>query len=155
MANFVLYNPLAGACKGEGWMEKISKAATTAYGEGQFTAFDITKLEHTEFFADKTEEDSVMLCGGDGTLNRFANDTVDIEVKCDVLYYAMGTGNDFLKDIGKEGDEAPVSVKKRLTVVKNRRRSIFLVLRVINHCKIVKVSVLVQTNDSIYAIIYR
>ena len=114
MANFVLYNPLAGACKGNGWMEKIEKAAATAYGEGQFTVLDITKLEHASFFADKTENDSIMLCGGDGTLNRFANDTVGIEVKCDVLYYAMGTGNDFLKDIGKEGSDAPFSVKKYL-----------------------------------------
>ena len=114
MANFVLYNPLAGACKGNGWMEKIEKAAATAYGEGQFTVLDITKLEHASFFADKTENDSIMLCGGDGTLNRFANDTVGIEVKCDVLYYAMGTGNDFLKDIGKEGEETPFSVKKYL-----------------------------------------
>ena len=50
MANFVLYNPLAGACKGEGWMDKIENAAKTAYGDGAFTILDITKIEHAEFF---------------------------------------------------------------------------------------------------------
>jgi len=114
MACFILYNPLAGACKGSGYMEKISAAALAAFGDESATVIDITTLAHGAFFADKTEEDKVILCGGDGTLNRFANDTVGLDIKCDILYYAMGTGNDFLKDIGRDECGVPFSVKKYL-----------------------------------------
>lgn len=114
MAYFILYNPLAGACRGDGWMDKISAAAIAAFGAEPATVIDITQLDHATFFADKTEADSVILCGGDGTLNRFANDTDGIDVKCDVLYYAMGTGNDFLKDLGMDDCNIPISVKRYL-----------------------------------------
>ena len=43
--------------------------------------------------------DAVVCAGGDGTLNRFANDTKNIEIPCEISYLALGTGNDFLKDI--------------------------------------------------------
>ena len=44
--------------------------------------------------------DLIVACGGDGTLNRFANSVAEIEIKCNVLYFAQGSGNDFLRDIG-------------------------------------------------------
>lgn len=113
MAYYVIYNPLAGACKGEERNEKIEKAVKDAYNAEPAAMLDITSLDYATFLADKTEEDCVIICGGDGTLNRFANDTVELDVKCDVAYYAMGTGNDFLKDIGVDGDK-PFSVKKYL-----------------------------------------
>ena len=114
MAYYVLYNPLAGACKGDGWTNKISDAIAAGFDGSHAEMADITKVDYSLFFADKTEEDSVIICGGDGTLNRFANDTEGMEIKCDILYYAMGTGNDFLKDLNVEGDHAPFSVKKYL-----------------------------------------
>lgn len=57
------------------------------------------------------EDDVIILCGGDGTLNRFINDTDGIAIKNDILYYAIGTGNDFLKDIGMRASTHPFSVK--------------------------------------------
>ena len=46
------------------------------------------------------EDDEVILCGGDGTLNIFVNDIKDMDVKNTIYYYASGSGNDFAKDIG-------------------------------------------------------
>ncbi|MBQ8356428.1 MAG: diacylglycerol kinase family protein [Clostridia bacterium] len=59
-------------------------------------------------------EDQLILCGGDGTLNRFINDTDGIDIKCRILYYAIGTGNDFLHDLGKKVGDAPFPINEYL-----------------------------------------
>ena len=53
----------------------------------------------------------MIVCGGDGTLNRFINDTEGVDFACDVLYYALGSGNDFLRDVERTAD-APFSIKE-------------------------------------------
>ena len=74
---------------------------------------DITKITNwQEFLSGLDTSDALVICGGDGTLNRFINDTEGLELLCDVLYYAIGTGNDFLRDIGKQVGDAPFSVKE-------------------------------------------
>ena len=40
------------------------------------------------------------MTGGDGTLNRFINDTIPLRTDCGIYYFATGSGNDFLADIG-------------------------------------------------------
>lgn len=57
------------------------------------------------------EEDCIVLCGGDGTLNRFANHTDGIEMHNPILYFPIGTGNDFAHDLGysKESDPFPIT----------------------------------------------
>lgn len=41
-----------------------------------------------------------MIAGGDGTLNRLINDTAPLWTDCGIYYFATGSGNDFLADIG-------------------------------------------------------
>ena len=104
----ILYNPLSGNGGARARAEELKNTL-----EGEIIALDMTKIEnYSELFSNLGEDDALIICGGDGTLNRFANDTLDIEIKCDVLYAATGTGNDFLKDLGKTSDDAPFSVKK-------------------------------------------
>ena len=77
---------------------------------------DITEIsDYKSFLSGICENDVIILCGGDGTLNRFVNDTEGISIPCDLLYCALGTGNDFLRDIDKVADGTPISVKKYLT----------------------------------------
>ena len=77
---------------------------------------DITEIsDYKSFLSGVCEDDIIILCGGDGTLNRFVNDTEGISIPCDLLYCALGTGNDFLRDIDKVADGTPISVKKYLT----------------------------------------
>ena len=96
---YVLYNFHAGHGTDE---EKLAKL-NAAYPNGAALT-DITKIESYEaFFGGLSPEDTVILCGGDGTLNRFVNDTVGLDIKNEIFYRALGTGNDFLKDI--EADE--------------------------------------------------
>ena len=76
----------------------------------------MTKLDgYAAFFAALPAQEPVVLCGGDGTINRFLNDVDIAAIENDILYYAVGSGNDFLHDLGKEKGEPPFSVKKYLT----------------------------------------
>jgi diacylglycerol kinase family enzyme len=43
-------------------------------------------------------EDEIIVAGGDGTLNHFANDVADIDVQNNVYYVKSGSGNDFYRD---------------------------------------------------------
>ena len=77
---------------------------------------DITEIaDYKEFFSGLEADDLVVLCGGDGTLNRFVNDTADIDIPCELLYCALGSGNDFMRDIGKKPSDAPFSLKEYIT----------------------------------------
>ena len=55
---------------------------------------------------------SIIICGGDGTLNRFLNDTEDIRPDCDIYYYPSGSGNDCARDIGAERNKPPVLINR-------------------------------------------
>ena len=106
MTYHILYNPLAG--HGD-QTEKVS--ALSAKLQADTVTHDITKLESYASLANSlTSDDAIILCGGDGTINRFVNDTQGINFPCDILYYPMGTGNDFLHDLGKTQDDAPISL---------------------------------------------
>jgi len=108
MAHFILYNPKAGNGKGQSELDTLA----TFLG-GDATRIDMTTIEsYADFFAPLDAEDAVIICGGDGTLNRFINDTASLSVACDVLYYALGSGNDFLRDVGRTVEDGPFSIKE-------------------------------------------
>ncbi len=106
MSYHILYNPLAGT----NIKDKLSPLSVI-YQE-EIKTHDLTMLDYAEFFSYLNENDTVILCGGDGTLNNFVNRTLDIDIKCEVLYYALGTGNDFLRDIEKNPQDNPFSIKE-------------------------------------------
>ena len=111
MKTYILYNPIAG----NGTAENDVKQLETLY-DGDIFFDDITKIPSlSEFIAPLSESDKVIICGGDGTLNRFVNDTVDTQLKCDILYYALGSGNDFMNDIEKKRGDEPFSIKEYIT----------------------------------------
>ena len=107
MKSYILYNPFAA----NGSNAEKAKALTSKI-DGESVFIDITTIEsYSEFFATLEEDDVIILCGGDGTINRFVNDNEGVEIKNDVLYYPLGTGNDFLKDVEKSAD-TPFSIKE-------------------------------------------
>ncbi len=94
---YLLYNGLAssGTCK--------VKAEEYLTKEGEGTELvDLAELDKREWIQKVTAEDIIILCGGDGTLNRFVNDLDDVEIPCPLLHYRAGTGNDFLVDLEEE-----------------------------------------------------
>jgi len=105
----VLYNPLSGKVKEETVRTQIEKLL--AGDEKEY--FDVTKIESAEeFYGKLPAETNILLVGGDGTLNRFLNDTKELEIKNSVYYYAAGNGNDFWNDLGRKPGDAPVCIDK-------------------------------------------
>lgn len=105
MKYYVLYNPIAGGGNAEQEVKKLSGILT---GEVEF--LDVTKIEdYSAFVQDMAAEDAVVICGGDGTLNRFVNNAKGALQGRKVLYYACGSGNDFLRDI-EHTDGQPVEL---------------------------------------------
>ena len=98
---YMLYNPLSGSSNGA-TAEKL-----TSSREGAVAVNMLEIGDYKDFFADISEDDEIVLCGGDGTLNRFVNDTKDIDVKNKIFYYATGSGNDFAHDIGRAAYSEP------------------------------------------------
>ncbi|MBQ8831119.1 MAG: diacylglycerol kinase family protein [Oscillospiraceae bacterium] len=98
----VLFNPKAGNNK---CCDEID-VLWAAYDEVDY--YDITRIvSYEQFFAELDETDDIILCGGDGTLNRFANDICGLEIKNDLYLYPVGSGNDFARDLGHGFGDAP------------------------------------------------
>ncbi len=107
---YVLYNPISGQGDGLSCAEKITgvnKESCRLIDMTGISSYDILK---NELCAD----DEVIVCGGDGTLNRFINATASFDLKNKVFYYPTGTGNDFYADItGKKCGE-PIDVTEKI-----------------------------------------
>lgn len=111
MVYHVLFNPFAGNGRGEQEARKLNELLP----EAALRYYDMTKIHgYAEFFAAIGKDDAVILAGGDGTINRFLNDTAELEIPNDILYFAVGSGNDFLHDLGKQKGEPPFSIKRYL-----------------------------------------
>lgn len=97
---YILYNPQAGNNTG---YEK-SKELDNLYKNETLEYMNITEInDYDAFFSDKVNEnDSVIIAGGDGTLNRFINNTESLTYPCTIYYYPVGSGNDFARDVDKE-----------------------------------------------------
>ena len=105
MKYYVLYNPIAGGGNSEQEVKKLSGILT-----GEIEFLDVTKIEdYSAFVQDMAAEDAVVICGGDGTLNLFVNNAKGALQGRKVLYYACGSGNDFLRDI-EHTDGQPVEL---------------------------------------------
>lgn len=92
----VLYNPLSGNGQGAVSVETIKKIIK----EEELKLINVSEVkDYASFFAGLAEEDSVVVAGGDGTLNYFINDVDGVEIKNKVYFYALGTGNDFKNDV--------------------------------------------------------
>lgn len=90
---YLLFNPKAN--NGQNDINVIGGEKESA----ELIKINLVGLDVQDFLEKLTADDVVMLCGGDGTLNRFANDTYGFEFPCPVYLVKSGTGNDFLRDI--------------------------------------------------------
>ena len=120
MKQYILYNPHAGNGTAKEAAEKLAADSTSAI------LLDMTAIGgYASLLADVLAEDTLTVCGGDGTLNRFINDTEGIHIPCEVYYLAVGSGNDFLRDLDKTPDGTPVCITRYIrdlptTVVKGK-----------------------------------
>ena len=109
MSTYVLYNSLSGNGTGKTKAEEIKP-----FLSGKELKFeDVTKIDDPKgFFAGLNPDDELYLCGGDGTLNRFINNTEGIDIVQPLYFFPTGTGNDFWNDLGRKVGDAPVQINE-------------------------------------------
>ncbi len=107
----ILYNPKAGNRTGEQGARKLEQLLSD--DELDFT--DVTQIQDMgAFLAAIPQETTLVLSGGDGTLNHFVNDADGLLGDRKVYYWPSGTGNDFLRDIGQLDASGPVEITQYL-----------------------------------------
>ena len=93
---YVVYNPLAGNGQAQADAQLLQMVL-----DEQLEYYDMTRItNYAAFISGMEKEDYLVIVGGDGTLNRFVNDTYGLEIAHEILYFPTGTGNDFAKDMG-------------------------------------------------------
>ena len=93
---YVIYNPLAGNGKAQEDAQLLQMLL-----DEELEYYDMTRItNYGAFISGMEKEDYLVIVGGDGTLNRFVNDTDGLEITHEILYFPTGTGNDFAKDVG-------------------------------------------------------
>lgn len=111
MSTYVLYNGLSGNGTGKTKAEAIN----CFIGNKEPIYMDITSISDIRSFLTSLEnDDSIYLCGGDGTLNHFINDTDGTDIAQPLYYFPTGSGNDFWNDLGKKIGDAPVKINEYL-----------------------------------------
>ncbi len=106
---YVLFNPKAQGGAGE----ELSRGVEKYAGEREVEYIDVTKVGDYASLCEKvTDDDALVVCGGDGTLCRFANYADGLKLPKNIYFFAIGTGNDFYNDIGKEVGTEPVEIAK-------------------------------------------
>ena len=82
------------------------RAAELAKKQTDAILCDMTAVGgYAELFSGVSDDDVIVICGGDGTLNRFVNDIRGVECKNRIFYSPVGSGNDFFRDIPNASDE--------------------------------------------------
>lgn len=108
--NYVLYNPLAGNKRCGDEINRIE-----ALIDGKIVYCDMTKPEtYSDILPEMQKDDILIVCGGDGTLNRFINLPYDYSEKNEVYYFPMGSGNDFAHELGRKYGDKPFNITKYL-----------------------------------------
>ena len=108
MQYIALYNPYAANGKGIEGAERLR----LFYAEKDLSFVSMTAVDYPTFFKELGEDERVIVCGGDGTLNRFVNEAKGLYEGKAIYYYACGSGNDFLRDLGKEAGCEPFCINE-------------------------------------------
>ncbi len=96
MTYHVLYNPLSG--NGQGFQRV--RELETVLRDGEIKFFDVREIgDAKEFLKNFPKEDTLVLAGGDGTVNLFVNATEGATYPQSFYYYPTGSGNDFCRDV--------------------------------------------------------
>lgn len=123
---YLLYNPLSGHGAAKELAENYQSTLTEMAQLVDMTNDDAM----AKLFDEVNADDIIVLFGGDGTLNRFLNDTRDKNLENEIYLYCAGTGNDFCLDIGMAESKEPFRIteytKKLPTVTIDGVQKVFI-----------------------------
>lgn len=108
---YLLYNPKSN--------NEHNDISVVLKGKNQsaVTSINLLNYDVKELLPQLTAEDKVLVCGGDGTISRFATNTYGFEFPCPVCVLKSGTGNDFVRDLcegAENGEEKLIDIRKYL-----------------------------------------
>ena len=108
----ILFNPISGN----------KSAKTKVYQlDDILTNNDLNYVEMSPDFDYKSfmnkvaADERVVLCGGDGTINRFINEVDESDLNKPVFYFPLGSGNDFNRDIHGKPDTVLININNYIT----------------------------------------
>jgi len=106
----VLYNKLSGVAS-----EAVKTLETLIKEKGEVDIKDITAIgKYEDFFKELPDDSKLVICGGDGTLNRFVNEAGAFIGEREIYYFPAGTGNDFARDVELDFSKGPAEISKYL-----------------------------------------
>ncbi len=111
MKRIILFNTLAG----NGTGKERAEALASRYSDGETVLRDMAKIDsYASLFASLGKDDQLIVTGGDGTLNRFINDTEGMTLPEKIYYYPTGSGNDFWHDLMLPEGSGPQEIGRYL-----------------------------------------
>lgn len=124
---YILFNSLAGNRTGR---QNAAKLADR-FPNDHVTFQDVVELKNVYSLLSAVEsKDTVILAGGDGTLNHFVNEMNGRALPCKVYYYPVGSGNDFHADCKDAVENGLIYLNPYIenlpTVTVNGKTSFFL-----------------------------
>ncbi|MBQ9117949.1 MAG: diacylglycerol kinase family protein [Clostridia bacterium] len=125
MKKYALYN--SAACSGRG--KSLAARVQDIYPDDEIVFQDVCEVPDYVVYLEGLGKDApVVICGGDGTLNRFINATKDKLGDRDIYYFPCGSGNDFMRDVGAGEEIVRINdyIKDLPTVYVNGKEYAFL-----------------------------
>ena len=104
---YILYNPHAGSTDTDPTLRSLRERGEDAI------PINICRISsYRTFFSGLEADAAVVICGGDGSLNLFANGIKGLPIRNSIYYLPTGTGNDFARDLG---DVRPLPINRYLS----------------------------------------
>lgn len=98
---YLLYNDKSNGGKPIKKATKLEKKLSKKYEVKKINIFELIGKEK-EFSERLSENDHVVIIGGDGTFHQFFNRISNAVIKCHLYAYASGRGNDFARDYSRK-----------------------------------------------------
>lgn len=100
---YLLYNEFAEDGKGKASAEDVRAHLLSCGMEiAEENMVSLNGLDPQEFFAARSEDDIVVIDGGDGTMNHLMNNLGEQTIPCPLYLHPNGTGNDFVRDLPQD-----------------------------------------------------
>ena len=84
---YIFYNPKSGKLDALKNAELLSRTINAGFLIEDITTFN----NKSDFFENLNKNDTIVICGGDGTLNRFINNHDCEKIKADITYCPLGS----------------------------------------------------------------
>lgn len=103
----ILYNPQSGNKSAKDKVFQLDEILAN----NDLNYVEMTNdFDYKKFMHEVKNDERVVLCGGDGTINRFVNEVDEADLQKPVFYFPLGSGNDFNRDVHGKLDNTLINL---------------------------------------------